>query len=76
MTAPVTFRVTTYWKRKRGEGGLTQVASQRLMIGQALDWILGELPDEAWEVTEVDDKVTLVIDWNKVPAEIRIGRAS
>jgi hypothetical protein len=74
MTAPVTFRVTTYWKRKRNEPGLTQMASKRLTISQAIDWILAELPDEAWDVKNDDeDGVTLTIDWAKVPNEIRLG---
>lgn len=73
--APVTFRITTYWRRKRGEPGLTQMDSKRLGLGLALDWILAELPDEA--VTMDGDRVhsvALTIDWDKVPPEIRDGR--
>jgi hypothetical protein len=36
---PVSFRVTTYWKRRRNEAGLTQVTSQRLVVSEALDWV-------------------------------------
>lgn len=77
MTAKVSFRVSTYWKRPRGEAGLTQVDSRRLSLGEALDWVLAELPEEAVTVTpgiEGDhDAVTLHIDWAKVPMEIRAG---
>jgi hypothetical protein len=80
MTAPVTFRITTYWKRKRSEPGLTQMGSQRLNIGQALSWICDELPDEAWAVERLDspqgplDRVQITIDWSKVPDEIQSGK--
>jgi hypothetical protein len=85
MANPTTFRVTTYWKRKRSEPGLTQLASKRLDLGQALTWIIDELPDEAYQVTYLNDKgkplpeglfsdkVRLDIDWGKVPFEIRNG---
>lgn len=87
MSAKVSFRVTTYWKRKRNEPGLTQMNSKRLNIGQALNWILAELPDEAYEVTYINsdgtdmpdddpspaDRVRLEVDWSKVPAEVRDG---
>ena len=78
MSAKVSFRITTYFKRPRGEPGLTQMASKRLSLGQTLDWVLGELPDDAVTITpdiEGDhDAVTLRIDWAKVPMEIRDGR--
>lgn len=72
LPVPVTFRITTYWKRKRGEVGLTQMQSHRLALGEALDWILRELPDEAIEITE-GEQVTLRIDWSKVPHPVRAG---
>lgn len=73
---PVEFRVTTYWKRKRGEPGLTQMASQRLSVGEALDWVLAVLPDEAATVEpdETGQNVTIRICWDLVPPEIRTGR--
>ncbi len=71
---PVTFKVTTFWKRKRGEHGLTRMDSQRLQAGRALDWILDELPDGAVTVIpDGPDKTTVVIDWGQVPHEIRYG---
>jgi hypothetical protein len=71
---PVTFRVTTYWKRGRNEPGLTSMASQRLVISQALDWVLNELPDDAVTVTGDGNGCTVVIDWSRVPGAIRYGR--
>lgn len=73
----VSFRITTYWKRKRGEPGLTNMSSRRLQLGEALNWVMQELPDEAITVDHDfegdNDKVTIVIDWAKVPEEIRAG---
>jgi len=73
VTVPVSFRVTTYYKRKRNEPGLTQKASIRIDLGMALNWVLGELPEDAYDITHADNVATLVIDWNKVPYEIRSG---
>lgn len=77
MSSKVSFRITTYWKRPRGEAGLTRMSSKRLALGQALDWILAELPYEAVTVTPDteggNDAVTLRIDWSQVPAGIRDG---
>lgn len=67
----VSFKVTTYVKRARGAAGPTQIGSKRLSIAEALQWVLQELPDEAWEVQratpENGDTVTLTVDWTKVP---------
>jgi hypothetical protein len=84
LAVPVTFAVTTYWKRPRNAPGFRTMASRRLDIGQALQWILNELPEDAFEVTYLDengrphegeysDRVRLDIDWTKVPVEIREG---
>ena len=75
MSAKVSFAVTTYFKRPRGESGLTRVASLRLSLGDAVDWILSELPDEAITVNHDlnTDLAHIVIDWSKVPDEIRYG---
>jgi hypothetical protein len=72
----VSFRVSTYYKLPRGQAGITHLDSQRLNLGEALDWIAAELPEDAVTITpETDegDKVTIVIDWAKVPDEIRAG---
>lgn len=62
-----TYRVTTYWKRKRSEPGLRQMGSQRLAPAQALDWVLQDFPIDSWEVEHLDgNKVQITIDWDKV----------
>jgi hypothetical protein len=72
----VTYRVSTYYKRPKGQPGVTSLSSGRLSAGEALTWIVNDLPDDALTVTREqpegadDDIVTLVIDWNKVPASI------
>ncbi len=77
MTIPVSFRVTTYKRLKRNEAGLTKIESRRLNLGDALDMVLAALPDEAVTITsDLDDghdSVTVVIDWLKVPTDIRAG---
>lgn len=80
MSAKVSFKITTYFKRPRSEGGLTRVDSHRIDAGRALGWILAELPDDSYEMRFEGDeadgsaaKTTIVIDWTKVPAEIKDG---
>jgi len=82
VSARVSFRVTTYYKRPRGEPGLTQAASQRLDISEAIAWVLAELPEEAVAMTfEGDDgtgaarKTIIAIDWDHVPAQVKDGLA-
>lgn len=69
------FRVTTYYKRKRNEAGLTQLASTRLSMGEALDWLIRELPDDSVRIGHSDngEEVTFTINWSRVPEEIRNG---
>ena len=73
---PVDFRITTYWKRRRGEAGLTSMASRRLVLSETLDWILSELPDGAVTIEhdETGSNVAIRICWDLVPAEIRYGK--
>ena len=70
---PVTFQVTTYWQRRRSEPGLTRLSSERLVASQVLEWVLAELPEDALTVGHdlETDIATIVIDWGKVPDEIR-----
>lgn len=78
MTQPkVSFRITTYWKRKRNEPGLTQMASRRLDLAQALKWITDELPDDAVDVSydSETDTGSYVIRWSQVPDEVKDGLA-
>lgn len=70
-----TFRVTTHYDRRRGEPGLRSLASQRLTVGQALDWVLREIPDDAWTVDHTGPMtVSIAIDWGKV--HYRDGKAA
>jgi hypothetical protein len=73
----VSFRLTTYRKLRRNEPGVTQIASERVCAGLALDWILNSLPEDAIVITpdtEGDhDAVTIRIDWAKVPDPVRYG---
>lgn len=77
MPEAVSFKVTTYYKLAKGETGLTNIASRRVDVGTALNWIFDELPGEAWDVKHAPsaeddwDVVTLTIDWSKVPDSIR-----
>ncbi len=76
MTQPkVSFRITTYWKRKRNEPGLTQMASRRLDLAQALKWVTDELPDESVDVSydPETDTGSYVIRWKQVPDEVKNG---
>lgn len=70
----VEFKVTTYWKRRRNQTGLTSMASRRMTLGEALNWVLDELPEGACAITHDGSKATLVIDWDQVPDEIREGK--
>lgn len=79
QAVPVEFRVTTYWKRRRNEPGLTRKDSQRLLLSEALDWVLNELPEGSVTVnhdTSTYDIAMIRVDWSKVPAEIRYGTRS
>jgi hypothetical protein len=75
---PVTFRVSTYWKRRRNEPGLTSLASERLVASQVLEWVLNEFPEEAVTINHdlATDVATITIDWTKVPGEVRYGKRS
>jgi hypothetical protein len=75
---PVSFRISTYWKRRRSEPGLTRMDSQRLLLSETLDWVLSELPEEAITVKHdlATDIVAIRIDWSRVPEAIRYGGRS
>lgn len=75
MTARISFRITTLYKRPRGEPGLTRLESQRLDLASALKWITDELPDEAVDTAydEATDTGSYVIRWAMVPAEVKDG---
>lgn len=84
MPEAVTFIITTYRKLARNETGLTQMKSRRLDLGQALEWLINELPEDATRVVMIDaqgnelpeetltsEYVRLDINWLKVPESIR-----
>ena len=87
MPEAVSFVVTTYCKLAKDETGITQVGTRRVPMATALDWILRELPEEAFKIFYLDaegnamewtdgmspisDHVRLEIDWLKVPDSIR-----
>lgn len=76
MPENVTYRVSTYYKLAKGETGITNVSSRRLDAATALTWILDDLPEDAWDVSHGGSdgdwhKVTLTIDWAKVPDSVR-----
>lgn len=68
---PVSFRLSTYWKLGKGQHGVTHVDSRRISLGEAIGLLLDQLT-EGEAATETKDGVTtIVIDWSKVPQEIR-----
>jgi hypothetical protein len=77
MPESVTHRVSTYYKLGKEEVGFTSVNSRRLSTSEAMDWLVGEIPEEAVEISYADsgtpgqDIVTLVINWSKVADSIR-----
>jgi hypothetical protein len=58
--AQLSYRIVSYWKRKRGEPGLTQRGSVRLDAADTINWILNDLPDEASEISFGEDGWTTV----------------
>lgn len=69
--APVSFRLSTYWKLGRGQHGLTHADSSRLALAEAIGLLLEQLSGEEAVVTEDGTVTTIVIDWSKVPPEVR-----
>lgn len=72
---PITFRLTTYRKLRQGEHGITSWSTKRVAASEALEVILGQLPEDALQIdlnSDANGDVTTVrIDWSKVPGEIR-----
>jgi hypothetical protein len=67
--APISFRITSYFKRTKATGpGLTQRGSRRLDAAETITWILNELP-EAATIVDVDHearKTTVVFDLDMI----------
>jgi hypothetical protein len=84
MPEAVSFTVTTYRKLAKGETGLTRLGSSRLVLADAISWVLQEMPDDAFRIAyldadgnelpdeiDVSDYCRLDIDWTKVPESVR-----
>lgn len=69
--APVSFRLSTYWKIPKGASGFTHVDSRRVSLPEALNLLLEQLSEEEATVTSDGMVSVITIDWSKVPAEIR-----
>jgi len=64
-SAVITHRIVTYFKRPKGQPGVTQLGSQRIDSISALGWILSRYPDEAWEVDNTEpDCLVIRLDRN------------
>lgn len=68
---PMSFRLSTYWKRGRGEEGPTSMDTRRISLEEALGHLLQQLTDDEFTVERRGTVTTIVIDWSKVPPEIR-----
>lgn len=73
---PVSFRLSTYWKLARGQHGPTRIDSRRLCLSEVLDAALQQLSDGECTIDTKGPVTTIVIDWSKVPQEIRDPFAS
>lgn len=69
--APVSFRLSTYWKLPKGASGFTHVDSRRLALSEALLLLLQQLSEEEATIDTDGDVTVVTIDWSKVPAEIK-----
>ena len=69
--APVSFRLSTYWKLSKGVSGIMHTDSKRIALSEVLDLLLENLTEQEARI-DTDGTVTvLTIDWSKVPMEIR-----
>lgn len=50
----ITHRIVTYFKRPKGEPGITQLGSQRLNTLEALNWVLSHMPDDAFTIDDTE----------------------
>lgn len=71
----VWFRLGIRWKLPRGATGLTSLDSKGISAADALGVILDEFPDDAVTIDQdqdgLHDRVTIVIDWARVPDSLR-----
>jgi hypothetical protein len=72
MPEAVTFVVNTYVKLSKDETGITNAATRRVPANIAIDWILGEFPEEAVSFEALPGGAErITIDWPKVPGYLR-----
>jgi hypothetical protein len=69
-TAPVSFRLSTYWKLPKNTAGITHMDSKRLALSEVLDLLLQHLTEEEAAISSNGTAVVLTIDWSKVPMEV------
>lgn len=68
--APVSFRLSTYWRLPKGQAGVSQTGSGRLALPEVLDLLLQHLTEEEAAISSNGTAVVLTIDWSKVPMEV------
>jgi hypothetical protein len=68
---PVSFRLSTYWKLPKGTPGVTHMDSRRISLPEAVMLLMQQLADDEAVITSDGEVSTIVIDWSKVPAEVR-----
>lgn len=68
---PVSFRLSTYWKLAKGQYGVTHADSRRIALSEVLDLLWPHLSEEELTVSQDGAVTTVVIDWSKVPMEVR-----
>lgn len=68
---PVSFRLSTYWKLRKDQYGATHVDTRRVCLSEVLDLLLQQLGDDECTLENNGSVSTIVIDWSKVPEEIR-----
>lgn len=68
---PVSFRLSTYWKLGKDRYGPTHVDSKRISLPEVLGLLWPHLSEEELAVSQDGAVTTIVIDWAKVPMEIR-----
>lgn len=68
---PVSFRLSTYWKLAKGQAGITHTDTRRASLSEVLDLLLQQLGEDECSLENNGSVSTIVIDWSKVPLEIR-----
>ena len=63
MPDAVSFVVTTYYKLAKDETGVTRQGTVRIPLGTALEWVLRELPDDAFKVFYLDSDGNPMAEW-------------